>query len=127
MIPFDGIPLFCQLLLMVAFVVIVGDVRLDGRLFVRGQRAIARAPEASERADDAWTWVFLVAALNEEITIGDSVERLLALELAHRKIIVIDDGSDDLDARDPRGHRPPRPDRAAPRPAERPQGQGRRP
>ena len=64
-------------------------------LFVRGQRAIAGAPVASPGREDAFTWVFLVAALNEEITIGDSVERLLALELANRKVIVIDDGSDD--------------------------------
>ena len=33
--------------------------------------------------------------MNEEITIEDSVERLLALEVAHRRIIVIDDASDD--------------------------------
>jgi hypothetical protein len=32
--------------------------------------------------------VFLVAALNEEITIGDSVERLLALELHFGRISV---------------------------------------
>jgi 1,2-diacylglycerol 3-beta-glucosyltransferase len=94
--PFDGIPLLCQLLLMVAFVVIVGMCGWTALLFVRGQRAIARPPEASEHEDDAWTWVFLVAALNEEITIGDSVERLLALKLARRKVIVIDDGSNDM-------------------------------
>ncbi len=94
--PFDGIPLVCQLLLMLAFVVIVGMCAWTAGLFVRGQRAIARAPEVTEHAEDAWTWVFLVAALNEEITIADSVERLLALKLAQRKVIVIDDGSNDM-------------------------------
>jgi 1,2-diacylglycerol 3-beta-glucosyltransferase len=94
--PFDGIPLVCQLLLTVAFVVIVAMCALTATLFVRGQRSIARPPEAPERATDSWTWVFLVAALNEEITIADSVERLLALRLARRKIIVIDDGSNDM-------------------------------
>jgi 1,2-diacylglycerol 3-beta-glucosyltransferase len=94
--PFDGIPLFCQLLLMLAFVVIVGMCAWTAGLFVRGQLAIARAPEVTEHAEDAWTWVFLVAALNEEITIADSVERLLALKLARRKVIVIDDGSNDM-------------------------------
>ena len=57
-----------------------------------------RSPARRRRrptAVDAWTWVFLVAALNEEITIADSVERLLALDLADRQVIVIDDGSDD--------------------------------
>ncbi|MDX6578653.1 MAG: hypothetical protein QOJ47_202, partial [Gaiellales bacterium] len=37
--PFDGIPLFCQLLLMVAFAVIVGICGWTAGLFVRGQRA----------------------------------------------------------------------------------------
>ena len=62
---------------------------------MRGQRASRGAPASAPDAVDTFTWVFLVAALNEEITIGDSVERLLALEVAHRRIIVIDDGSDD--------------------------------
>jgi 1,2-diacylglycerol 3-beta-glucosyltransferase len=95
LIPFEGVPLAAQMLLTIAFFVIVAMCIWTVTLFVRGQRAIARAPVASPHADDAWTWVFLVAALNEEITIADSVERLLALELADRKIIVIDDGSND--------------------------------
>ena len=95
MIPFEGIPLAAQLLLIVAFIVIVAMCLWTAALFVRAQRAIAGAPAARAQADDAWTWVFLVAALNEEITIGDSVERLLALDLANRKVIVVDDGSDD--------------------------------
>ncbi|HEX4684605.1 MAG TPA: glycosyltransferase, partial [Gemmatimonadaceae bacterium] len=95
MIPFDGVPLVPQVLLTLAFVVIVAMCLWTVTLFVRGQRAIAGAPDASPGADDAWTWVFLVAALNEEITIGDSVERVLALELARRHVIVVDDGSDD--------------------------------
>jgi 1,2-diacylglycerol 3-beta-glucosyltransferase len=94
--PFEGIPLACQLLLMVAFVVIVGMCAWTAGLYARGQRSIARAPEASDRGADAFTWVFLVAALNEEITIADSVERLLALRLRRRKVIVIDDGSNDM-------------------------------
>jgi cellulose synthase/poly-beta-1,6-N-acetylglucosamine synthase-like glycosyltransferase len=95
LIPFDGVPLVPQVLLTLAFVVIVAMCLWTVTLFVRGQRAIAGAPDASPGADDAWTWVFLVAALNEEITIGDSVERVLALELARRHVIVVDDGSDD--------------------------------
>jgi 1,2-diacylglycerol 3-beta-glucosyltransferase len=93
--PFDGVPLLAQTILIVAFLVIVTMCAWTVGLFVRGQRSIARAPEPTERGADAFTWVFLVAAMNEEITIGDSVERLLALEVAHRRIIVIDDASDD--------------------------------
>ena len=93
--PFNGVPWLAQAILIVAFVVIVSMCAWTVALFVRGQRAIARAPEPVGGAADAFTWVFLVAAMNEEITIGDSVERLLALDVAHRRIIVIDDGSDD--------------------------------
>jgi 1,2-diacylglycerol 3-beta-glucosyltransferase len=93
LIPFDGIPLPAQIVLTAAFIVIVTMCLWTTALFVRGQRSIAGAPES--HGDEDWTWVFLVAALNEEITIGDSVERLLALELADRRVIVVDDGSDD--------------------------------
>ncbi len=96
MIPFQGIPLAAQVLLTVAFVVIVCMCAWTAALFLRGQRAIAGAPEAPLDAVGAWTWVFIVAALNEEITIADSVERLLALDLPRRKVIVVDDGSSDL-------------------------------
>jgi 1,2-diacylglycerol 3-beta-glucosyltransferase len=95
LIPFEGIPLAAQALLTVAFFVIVAMCFWTVSLFVRGQRAIAGAPFAAPRAEDGWTWVFVVAALNEEITIADSVERLLALDLADRRVIVVDDGSDD--------------------------------
>jgi 1,2-diacylglycerol 3-beta-glucosyltransferase len=93
LIPFDGIPLPAQIILTAAFIVIVTMCFWTVGLFLRGQKAIAGAP--ASHGDDGWTWVFLVAALNEEITIGDSVERLLALQLANRRVIVIDDGSDD--------------------------------
>jgi 1,2-diacylglycerol 3-beta-glucosyltransferase len=93
--PFNGVPWLAQIILVLAFVVIVAMCAWTVALFVRGRRAVARAPVPSDGGADAFSWVFLVAALNEEVTIGDSVERLLALEVAQRKIIVIDDGSDD--------------------------------
>ena len=70
------------------------------------------------------SWVFLVPALNEEITIGDSVERLLALRAGATQ-----DHRDRRrlrrrDARDPRGYLRPGSPRAATRPAGRPQGKG---
>jgi 1,2-diacylglycerol 3-beta-glucosyltransferase len=94
-IPFHGTPLAAQILLSVAFVVIVCLCLWTAALFLRGQRAIAGARAPEPQTADSLTWVFLVAALNEEITIADSVERLLALDVAHRHVIVVDDGSDD--------------------------------
>ncbi|MGH2907380.1 MAG: glycosyltransferase family 2 protein, partial [Solirubrobacterales bacterium] len=48
-----------------------------------------------QRFADELTWVFLVPALNEEVTIADSVERLTQIRVAKRHIVVIDDGSND--------------------------------
>ena len=39
--------------------------------------------------------MFLVPALNEDLTIADSVNRLLAVDAANKAILVIDDGSTD--------------------------------
>jgi cellulose synthase/poly-beta-1,6-N-acetylglucosamine synthase-like glycosyltransferase len=64
-------------------------------LFVRGQRARINAPAADQAAADEFTWVFMVPALNEEVTIADSVERLLGVEVRDKRIVVIDDGSED--------------------------------
>jgi cellulose synthase/poly-beta-1,6-N-acetylglucosamine synthase-like glycosyltransferase len=64
-------------------------------LFVRGMRARRNAPERNQEAADGYTWVFMVPALNEEVTIADSVKRLLAVEVRDKRIVVIDDGSED--------------------------------
>jgi 1,2-diacylglycerol 3-beta-glucosyltransferase len=93
--PFDGTPWPCEIVLTAALAVIIAMTFWTLVLLARGVRAAARAPRARPGASDGFTWVFLVPALNEEITIADSVTRLLAVPLARRKIIVIDDGSDD--------------------------------
>lgn len=64
-------------------------------LFVRGQNSRRHAPEQNQALADEFTWVFMVPALNEEVTIADSVERLLAVEVRDKRIVVIDDGSED--------------------------------
>lgn len=45
--------------------------------------------------ESAYLWAFLVPALNEAVTIADSVARLRAVEATNKIIIVINDGSDD--------------------------------
>jgi cellulose synthase/poly-beta-1,6-N-acetylglucosamine synthase-like glycosyltransferase len=94
-LPFDGIPTVWRVLFIVAFVVIVMMLAWTTLLFVKAERAREHAPEAPEDGADAFTWLFLVPALNEAFTIRDSVARLLAMPVAHRHIVVIDDGSDD--------------------------------
>jgi 1,2-diacylglycerol 3-beta-glucosyltransferase len=46
-------------------------------------------------AESDYLWVFIVPALNEEITIADTVGWLQATEASNRVILVINDGSDD--------------------------------
>ena len=93
--PFDGLPLFWQLLFTAAFVVIAFMLVWTTLLFFRGAHARTWPPDAPPEGADAFTWVFLVPALNEAVTIRDSVSRLLEMPVARRHIVVIDDGSDD--------------------------------
>jgi cellulose synthase/poly-beta-1,6-N-acetylglucosamine synthase-like glycosyltransferase len=64
-------------------------------LFVCAVRGRRRQPAAPAEGADAFTWVFLVPALDEELTIRDSVTRLLALPLERRHVVVVDDASGD--------------------------------
>src|SRR5262249_33986626 len=64
-------------------------------LFVRGVRSASMPPELPFGGSDGYLWVFLVPALNEEVTIRDSVERLISLPLRERRVLVINDGSED--------------------------------
>jgi 1,2-diacylglycerol 3-beta-glucosyltransferase len=93
--PFQGLPMVWTIVLSAALVLILGMFGWSVLLFVRGRRARRNAPEARPGGDDDFLWVFLVPALDEEITIRDSVERLLAIELRRRLVVVIDDGSGD--------------------------------
>ena len=91
--PFEGLPPVIEVFFAVTLVLLVGLFVWTAGLFVRGRRAARTAPPATD--PDAFRWVFIVPALNEEVTIRDSVERLLALGLASQRIVVVDDGSDD--------------------------------
>ncbi|PJI93854.1 glycosyltransferase family 2 protein [Luteimicrobium subarcticum] len=63
----------------------VGEPRRQRRVFERGDMP----------GEEEYLWVFLVPALDEEVTIADSVGRLAGVEATHRVILVIDDGSED--------------------------------
>lgn len=45
--------------------------------------------------ESQYLWVFLVPALNEAVTIADSVARLRKVDVTHRVVLVINDGSED--------------------------------
>ena len=54
-----------------------------------------RKRRLSPPAPEEFLWVFLVPALNEEVTIADSVARLAQADAPNKIILVINDGSDD--------------------------------
>ena len=95
MLPFEGLPPLIRLLFWVAFVLILFGLAWTSALFAASRRALARAPAPDDGLADPFLWVFLVPALNEELTILDSVKRLLAVEAANKAVVVIDDGSSD--------------------------------
>ena len=88
-------PVAWQVPFTIGLVISVAMLVWSALLFQRAQRARMRAPPAPPDIADRFIWIFLVPALNEEITIADSVERLVAVKLARRRIVVIDDGSTD--------------------------------
>lgn len=93
--PFEGLATVWQVLFGVALVIVVAMFCWTLVLFVRGQRAMRHPPDAPPDLADEFTWVFLVPAMNEEVTIADSVERLLEVPVRNRRVVVIDDGSED--------------------------------
>lgn len=93
--PWEGLALPWEILFGICLLVVVAMFLWSLLLFVRGHAAIAHPPEAPPGGADEFSWVFMVPALNEEVTIADSVERLLAVPVRKRRIVVIDDGSDD--------------------------------
>lgn len=93
--PFPGVPAPLQGLFVLALLVVVAMFAWTVLLFARGNRAERRAPATSDELTDRFLWVFMVPALDEAVTIRDSVERLLAVRVSRRRIVVIDDASVD--------------------------------
>jgi len=93
--PFSDLEPFFLVLFLITFVIVVLMFFWTVVLFFRGirsDRALARSEEVDP---DLFEWIFLVPALNEEVTIADSVGRLELIEAARKRIVVINDGSDD--------------------------------
>jgi len=97
-LPFEGLPTAWEILLAICVTVVVAMFLWSLLLFVRGHAAYMHPPAAPADGADEFSWVFLVPALNEEVTIADSVSRLVELPVLRRRIVVIDDGSDDRTA-----------------------------
>lgn len=92
---FEGLTWPWAVLFTACLVIVAGMFAWTLLLFVRGHGAILHPPEPPPEGADAFTWVFLVPAMNEEVVIADSVERLIALPVERKRIVVIDDASAD--------------------------------
>lgn len=91
--PFAGLDGWALWFYTVSLVIVLAMLSWTAALFVVSRRARRSQPLLGE--PDNYLWVFLVPALDEEVTIADSVRRLLTVECAHRLLLVIDDGSTD--------------------------------
>ena len=91
--PFGGLPIPVQILFAVALLLSLIQLALVLGLSIRGGREQRRAPGSADESQ--FLWVFLVPALDEEVTIADTIARLEQVRVTHRRIVVINDGSTD--------------------------------
>ncbi len=91
--PFGGLPLPIQVLFFAALFFTLVQLLLVFTLAILGARA-QRAPQA-DVLESVYLWVFMVPALNEEVTIADTVERLERVQVTNKVFMVINDGSTD--------------------------------
>ena len=97
---YAGLPPWVQVLFWLAFVGALwsfGSVIVLALLAHRDRVRAANAAKAAHGAglESDFLWVFVVPALNEEVTINDSVQRLRATTASNAIVLVVDDGSDD--------------------------------
>lgn len=94
---FSGVPLPVQILFLLVMTVALSTVISAVVLAINAARVRRRHSSTAfnTASESDYLWVFLVPALNEEVTIADSVQRLRASTATNRLIMVINDGSDD--------------------------------
>lgn len=97
---YDGLPMWSVPIFIIAAVIIVSSTTSLLILAVRAARELRkvrrRRPSDDPLANESdYLWVFMVPSLNEETVIADSVGRLSEVQVTHKRILVINDGSDD--------------------------------
>ena len=97
-LPFKGLDPFFEILFLITFLIVVAMFFWTVVLFFRGIKSDRHMARQEEVNPELFEWIFLVPALNEEVTIADSVSRLEAIEVTRKRIVVINDGSDDRTA-----------------------------
>jgi cellulose synthase/poly-beta-1,6-N-acetylglucosamine synthase-like glycosyltransferase len=92
--PFAGAPLPLVILFWIAFGLAIASLISITTLIIAGRYTRHGRP-SGPATESEFLWVFLVPALNEAVTIADSVGRLRQVQATNRLIFVINDGSDD--------------------------------
>lgn len=92
--PWWSLPIFVIALTLI-LVSVLSTLILGNRSRSEGRRERDDDREFPELSEADFLWVFVVPALNEEVTIADSVGRLAEVEVSNRVILVVNDGSDD--------------------------------
>lgn len=94
---FQGIALPLQILFWIVLAIGMSSVFSVTVLAINAARQRHKAARDRDlpSVESDYLWVFMVAALNEEITVADAVGRLSETEASSRIILVINDGSDD--------------------------------
>lgn len=88
-----GLPTPIAIALFIALLMSVAQLALAGILAFKGKGAMRRQPALGGESEHLW--VFFVPALNEEVTIADTVQRLVGLRVTNKIMMIIDDGSTD--------------------------------
>lgn len=95
-VPSWVISVYLVTLLIIALSIISQIALILTSLFLQSTSGAPLHRKANtETSESDYLWVFLVPALNEEMTIADSVSRLVSVEATNKIILVINDGSDD--------------------------------
>jgi len=92
---FAALPDGVAVLALIALAVILVSHAWAVALYVRGSAVLRQQRPPDQDYADRLLWVFLVPALDEEVTVADSVARLDTVRAARRLVVVIDDGSVD--------------------------------
>lgn len=111
--PYQGLPIAVQVGFFITLAMIVASLGSFALLVIQAVRArrterlprhspmtprLARDELRAPRAlqdQSRYLWIFVVPALNEAVTIADSVSRLAAVTADNKAILVVNDGSDD--------------------------------
>jgi len=98
-LPFTGLPFPIQALFVCALFVSVVQIAAVLQLAWRSiqQERLVQAIHSAipMHGEQEFLWVFIVPALNEEVTIDDTLNRLETIEATNKVFIVINDGSTD--------------------------------